>query len=76
MLTDDKIKNNTFWVRKIKWEMPKEGYKLNIDRSGIENLGEGGTSRVFRNCRGKWVLGYMINLYFTTNIKAELIAHL
>ncbi|KAH0688630.1 hypothetical protein KY289_015988 [Solanum tuberosum] len=51
------------------WQPPDRGFKLNIDGSSLGNIGKGG---VFRCKQGKWIIGYMSNIYTTNPIKAEL----
>ncbi|OIT01316.1 putative ribonuclease h protein, partial [Nicotiana attenuata] len=57
----------------LKWTPPPRGsYKLNTDGEAKGNPGMGGIGGVFRNHNGNWILGYMENIPYTTNIRAEI----
>lgn len=59
----------------VKWEPPYgRHYKINIDGAALDNPRIGGIGGVFRTSSGDWIIGFMENMFHTTNTLKEMIA--
>ncbi|OIS96393.1 putative ribonuclease h protein, partial [Nicotiana attenuata] len=59
----------------VKWKPPSPSfYKLKIDGSCMGNPGVGGIGGVFRDERGRWLLGFNMGFDHATNIYMEILA--
>lgn len=56
----------------VKWKPSNMKFKLNIDGPVDGNMGKRGIGEVIRNKDGNWIVGFMGNLFSTTNVMTEL----
>lgn len=56
----------------VKWKAPTIEYKLNTDGSTSTTAKTSGLGGVVRDREGKWILGFMGNIFQTDNVLAEI----